>query len=207
MKSKVPRLAFKACRDLPHPIFPAHLLALTVLHPLLAPSSLLQPSLPMRLLLAEYASPAARSGKCFRIPWKPDANDPWSGTTSYTRLDLGVGAAYALVSAQVRYRANTQYVFGRDQKVLVNRAGATFTWTWASKVSSLGFCFCLYKAKIIGVLSHKAEARIRPYSLCKQLNIVPRLGEREREGRREGWRDGGTEGLTYRLQSRNTVDN
>lgn len=95
--------------------------------PLLAPSSLLQPSLPMRLLLAEYASPAARSGKCFRIPWKPDANDPWSGTTSYTRLDLGVGAAYALVSAQLRYRANTQYVFGRDQKVLVNRAGATFT--------------------------------------------------------------------------------
>ena len=54
--------AFRAHKDLPPLHFLAHLLAFTMLQPLLAPSSLLQPSLPMHLLL-EHILPVCHAQK------------------------------------------------------------------------------------------------------------------------------------------------
>ena len=108
-----------------HFIFLAHLLAFTMLQPLLAPSSLLQPSLPMHLLL-EHILPVCHAQKEAHHPLETRWKQPLVWTTFLGHLSghdslLGSRGSYSLVFAGlVKSKQSMCMCLGEAQKVLVN---------------------------------------------------------------------------------------
>lgn len=133
---KSPGWRSRSFRTCPCPIFPAPLLTLTMLQPLLAPSSLPQPYFCQRVSflqnmfsLHSYLENVSSSlGNQTQMTPGLGYGIPSQAWPSLLICGEGVGGedAYALClpgrdTEQILHR------FGRDQKVLVNKAGATFT--------------------------------------------------------------------------------